>query len=124
MHDLIRRAARYGIELYCPIVYLTEGEPEERSRPAEARPRYHPDLPDIRGDTYSLQKDFLPQFLRRGWGKAKSILRIGCATGREVLRSSQRSAERSTPKLKVLPYNINFRPEMVEVKKFGRHNCL
>jgi hypothetical protein len=28
VHDLIRRAERYGITLYCPIVYLYTGTPE------------------------------------------------------------------------------------------------
>lgn len=31
VHDLIRRAARYGIELYCPIIYLYTGEPENEA---------------------------------------------------------------------------------------------
>jgi hypothetical protein len=49
VHDLIKRAARYGIELYCPIEYLWTGDPDNEKGLRKLVRDVVTEFPEIRG---------------------------------------------------------------------------
>jgi hypothetical protein len=118
VRDLIHRAARFGLDLYCPIVYRYTDEPENTAGLRKLVQDIVTTFPEIRG--YILltegffyktwfgaggQKGDLHEWIR-GWAKGVSVVVEEC--------------QRINPNIEVLPwdYNIDFRPDQVEVKKF------
>ncbi len=118
MRDLIRRAGRWGIDLYCPIIWHLNGEPSNEEGLRKLIRDIVREFPEIRGYVLLIEgflyKDYPgysrgPEFLRewiRNWTRG-----VGVAT---------EEFHRLNPAIEVLPwdYNVNFRPEMVEVKRY------
>ena len=116
--DLIRRAARWGIDVYCPIIWGLTGEPENEEGLRKLIRDIVGEFPEIRGYVLLIEgfiyKDFPgytrgPEFLRewiRNWTRG-----VGVAS---------EEFHKLNPAIEVLPwdYNVNFRPEMVDVKRY------
>jgi hypothetical protein len=120
VHDLIRRAARYGIELYCPIIYLYTGEPENEAGLRRLVRDIVGEFPEIRG--YVLLTE---GFYYRNWfgagGQGKTDLRDWVRHWAEGVAIVTEECRKLNPAIEVLPwdYNVDFRPDQVEVKRYG-----
>ena len=120
VHDLIRRAARYGIELYCPIVYLYTGEPENEAGLRKLVRDIVTEFPEIRGYVLLTEGFFYRSFFGAG-GEGKIDLKDWVRNWAHGVGIVSEECRKINPEIEVLPweYNINFRPEMVETKKFA-----
>ena len=118
MHDLIRRASKYGIKVYTPIIYQYMGTPESEEGLRKLVRDIVREFPDIHG--YVLLTE---GFWYRKWG--------GQDAGKEYLKDWARNwcravgivaeeCHRVNPAIEILPweYNINFRPENADVKRY------
>lgn len=117
VRDLIDRAARYGIDLYCPIIYRYTGEPENEAGLRELVREIVKQFPEIRGYVLLTEGFFYKTWFGAGghgqdlrdwiqnWARGVSIVTEEC--------------RKINPAIEVLPwdYNIDFRPEQVEIKK-------
>jgi hypothetical protein len=115
MHDLIRRAARYGLKVYCPIMYSYNGTAESKAGLQKLMRHNVIEFPEIRGyvlltegfdaATSPWSASNLHQWIRQ-WAEAVQIVTDEC--------------HKLNPKIEILPwdYNINFRPSQVALKKF------
>ena len=74
VHDLIRRAARYGIDLYCPIVYLYTGEPDNEAGLRKLVRDIVTEFPEIRGYVLLTEGFFYKNWFGAG-GQGKTDLR-------------------------------------------------
>ncbi|TAM83331.1 MAG: hypothetical protein EPN47_04260 [Acidobacteria bacterium] len=118
MHDLIRRAARYGISVYCPILYCYTGEPDNEAGLRKLVRSIVEEFPEIRGYVLLTEGFFYKYWFDAGphnidlrdwirhWARGISIVVEEC--------------HRINDTIEVLPwdYSINFRPDQVEVKKY------
>ena len=116
MHALIRDAGRYGIKLYCPIIYRSTGTPDNRQALRKLVRDIVTEFPEIRGyvlltegfdnatDPWDYKGDVHDWV--RDWCQAVSIVAEEC--------------HKLNPAIEILPweYNFDFRPEKVEMKKF------
>lgn len=120
VHDLIRRAARYGIDLYCPIVYLYTGEPENEAGLRKLVRDIVTEFPQIRGYILLTEGFFYKSFFGAG-GEGKIDLRDWVRNWARGVAIVSEECRKINPAIEVLPweYNINFRPDMVETKKYA-----
>jgi len=120
VHDLIRRAARYGIDLYCPIVYLYTGEPQNEVGLRELVRNIVTEFPEIRGYILLTEGFFYKTFFGAG-GQGKIDLRDWVKHWAHGVGIVAEECHKINPNIEVLPweYNIDFRPSMVEVKRYG-----
>ncbi len=116
LHDLIRSAERYGIKLYCPIIYRNTGTTENEEALRKLVRDIVTEFPEIRGyvlltegfdnatDPWDYKGDVHDWV--KAWARAVSIVVEEC--------------HRLNPAIEVLPwdYNIDFRPEAVDLKRF------
>jgi hypothetical protein len=120
VHDLIRRAARYGIELYCPIVYLYTGEPENEAGLRKLVRDLVREFPEIRGYVLLTEGFFYRNWFGAG-GQGKTDLRDWVSHWAQGVAIVTEECRKANPAIEVLPweYNIDFRPNQVELKAFG-----
>lgn len=116
IHALIRDAGRYGIKLYCPIIYRYTGTSENQETLRKLVRNIVAEFPEIRGyvlltegfdnatDPWDYKGDVHDWV--RDWCKAVSIVVEEC--------------HKVNPAIEILPweYNFDFRPQKVEMKKF------
>jgi hypothetical protein len=120
VHDLIRRAARYGIDLYCPIVYLYTGEPENEAGLRKLVREIVTEFPQIRGYVLLTEGFFYKTFFGAG-GQGSTDLRDWVRNWARGVAIVSEECRRINPAIEVLPweYNIDFRPEQVDIKRYG-----
>ena len=119
VRDLIRRASRFGIKVYAPIIYQYQGTPESEADLRRLVRDLVKQFPDIRG--YILLTE---GFWYKKWGG-------GHGAGREYLEDWARNWSRAVGivaeechrvngAIEILPweYNIDFRPQNVDVKRY------
>lgn len=118
LRDLINRAARFGIDLYCPIVYRYTGEPENDAGLRKLVREIVTEFPEIRGYVLLTEGFYYKTWFGAGghgpdlrqwiqnWARGVSIVTEEC--------------HKLNPAIEVLPwdYNVDFRPEQVEVKEY------
>jgi len=120
VHDLIRRAARYGIDLYCPIVYLYTGQPENEAGLRKLVHDIVTEFPEIRGYVLLTEGFFYKNWFGAG-GQGKTDLRDWLRHWADGVRIVSEETRKVNPEIEVLPweYNVDFKPSMVELKKYG-----
>ena len=118
VHDLIRRAARFGLGLYCPIVYRYTGEPENEAGLRKLVRDIVTAFPEIRGYVLLTEGFFYKNWF--GAGGQKEDLHEWIRHWAEGVNIVVEECQRLNPAIEVLPwdYNIDFRPEMVEIKRY------
>jgi hypothetical protein len=120
VHDLIRRAARYGIDLYCPIVYLYTGEPANEAGLRKLVRDIVTEFPEIRGYVLLTEGFFYKNWFGAG-GQGKTDLREWLRHWADGVRIVSEETRKLNPAIEVLPweYNVDFKPSMVELKQYG-----
>ncbi|MEB2359918.1 MAG: hypothetical protein HUU41_11780 [Bryobacteraceae bacterium] len=120
VHDLIRRAARYGIELYCPIIYLYTGEPENEAGLRKLVRDIVTEFPQIRGYILLTEGFFYKSFFGAG-GQGNIDLRDWVRHWARGVAIVSEECRKLNPDIEVLPweYNIDFRPNQVDLKRYG-----
>lgn len=119
VHDLARRAAQYGIRLYCPIMYNYTGTPENvRGLEMLVRDTVR-EFPEIRGYVVLTEGFYYKTWFwaggqrnidlhewTRGWGQGVALVAEVC--------------HKLNPAIEVLPwaYSIDFRPSMVDINRY------
>ena len=119
VHDLVHRAARYGIRLYCPMVYLYTGTPENEQGLRKLVRDIVTEFPEIRGYVLLTEGFFYKTWFGAG-GEGKLDLREWTKNwGREVEIVTD-ECHKLNPAIEVLPwdYNIDFRPDQVELNRY------
>ena len=120
VHDLVRRAGRYGIKLYCPIVYLYTGTPENEQGLRKLVRDIVGEFPEIRGYILLTEGFFYQTWFGAG-GQGNLDLRDWTAHWAEGVRIVTEECKRLNPAIEVLPwnYNIDFRPQYTELHRFA-----
>lgn len=120
VHDLIRRAARYGIDLYCPIVYVYTGEPDNEAGLRKLVRDIVTEFPEIRGYVLLTEGFFYRSFFGAG-GEGKINLKDWVRNWARGVGIVSEETRKINPAIEVLPweYNIDFRPAQVETKRYG-----
>ena len=121
MRDLIHRAARYGLDVFCPIVYHLDGTPENEAGLRKLVRSIVTELPEIRG--YVL---LIEGFMYDDWpDEQRKDLRDWIDHWTRGVTVAAEEIHQLNPAIEVLPwdYNIDFRPSAVELKKYviGRY---
>ena len=121
VHDLIRRAARYGIRIYCPILYPIAGEPESEAGLRKLVRDIVTEFPEIRG--YILLTEGFLYNVDLGT-KARGSLddqRDWLARWSHGIAIAAEEAHRINPAIEILPwdYNMDYREAMLGVKRYG-----
>ena len=119
MRDLVRRAARYGLDVYCPIMYGLTGDAANEAGLRKLIRDTVAEFPEIRGYVLLIE-GFNYTGWPPGWSRDPEGLRNWIRGWVRGVRVATEEFHRLNPNIEVLPwdYNIDFRPEAVEVKKF------
>jgi hypothetical protein len=117
MHDLIRRAARQGLDVYCPIMYHLDGTPENEAGLRTLVRDVVKEFPEIRGYvllTEGFDYERWPSWDRNDMRKWIDHWARGVAVVAEEVH-------RINPAIEILPweYNIDFRPSGVDLKRYA-----
>ena len=117
LRELIRRAAGYGIDLYCPILYLYTGEPENEAGLRALVRDIVTKFPEIRGYVLLTEGFFFKNWFGAGGGENLREWSRNWARGVSIVAEETRKIN---PAIEVLPweYNIDFRPQQVELKRY------
>jgi hypothetical protein len=116
MHDLIRRAARYGLDVYCPIMHHLDGTPENEAALRKRVREIVTEFPEIRG--YVLLIEGFDYDHWPGW--ERKDLRDWVDHWTRGVNVAAEEMHRINPALEVLAwdYNIDFRPSAVALKRY------
>lgn len=121
MHDLIKRAARYGLDVYCPIMHHLDGTAENEAALRKLVRDIVTEFPEIRG--YVLLIEGFDYERWPGWNR-KDIRHWVDQWTRGVNIAAE-EMHKLNPAIEVLAwdYNIDFRPSAVELKQYviGRY---
>ena len=120
VHDLIRRAARYGIRLYCPILYHYTGTPENEDGLRNLVRDIVTQFPEIRGYIVLTEGFYYKTWFGAG-GQGERDLKDwskGWAKGVGIVAEE---CHKINPAIEVLPwdYNVDFRKEFVDLNRFS-----
>jgi hypothetical protein len=119
MRDLIRRAARYGIDVYCPILYRYTGTPDNEQGLRQLVRDIVAEFPEIRGYVLLTEGFYFDTWFGAG-GHGKQDLQEWARNWCRGVAVVVEECRRLNPAIEVLPweYNIDFRPEQVETKRY------
>ena len=119
IRDLIDRAARYGIKVYTPIVYQYLGTPESEEGLRRLVREILREFPDIRGYVL-LTEGFWYKKWGGGHGAGKEYLQDWARNWTRAVAIVAEECHAADPTIEVLPweYNIDFRPQNAEMKRF------
>jgi hypothetical protein len=119
MHDLIKRAARFGIKVYAPIVYQYLGTPESEAGLRRLVREIIKQFPDIQGYVL-LTEGFWYKKWGGGHGASKEYLQDWAQNWSKAVGIVGEQCHRVNPTIEVLPweYNIDFRPQNVQMKRY------
>ncbi len=119
LHDVIRRAKRYGIKVFAPILYANTREPENKAGLREHVRDIVTKFPDIHGYILLTEGFYFEKFFGAG-GQGKQDLREWARHWTEAVLIVAEECHRINPRIEILPweYNIDFRPRQVELKRY------
>ncbi|HPO13960.1 MAG TPA: hypothetical protein PLI09_10980 [Candidatus Hydrogenedentes bacterium] len=119
MHDLIDRASRFGIKVYTPIIYQSLGTPESEEGLRTLVRDILKEFPDIHGYVL-LTEGFWYKQWGGGHGASKEYVQDWARNWCKAVGIVTEECHRVNPTIEILPweYNIDFRPENVEMKLY------
>ncbi len=120
MKDLIRRAAKYGIDLYVPILWRYEPTPENQEGLRKLVRDIVAEFPEIRGYVLLTEGFYYARWFGAG-GHGGEDLRKWLREWAHAVEIVTEECRRLNPAIEVLPweYNVDFRPEQAETKRYG-----
>ncbi|MBI3680579.1 MAG: hypothetical protein HY235_09305 [Acidobacteria bacterium] len=118
VRDLIRRAARYGIELYCPIMFHLTGDADNEARLRKLVRDIITTFPEIRGYVLLIEGFIYDGW--PGWNRTPEDIRDWVKHWARGVAVATEEAHKINPAIEMLPwdYNVDFRPQAAELKKF------
>jgi hypothetical protein len=119
MHDLIRRANKYGIKVYTPVIYQFMGTPESEEGLRKLIRDIIKEFPDISGYIL-LTEGFWYNKWGGGHGASKEYIQGWARNWTRAVGIVSEECHKVNPKTEILPweYNIDFRPQNVETKRY------
>ncbi|MCZ2073870.1 MAG: hypothetical protein HUU41_17405 [Bryobacteraceae bacterium] len=119
LRDTIRRAGRYGISIYCPIMFRYTGEPDNEKELRKLVVDIVTQFPEIRGYVLLTEGFFYRTWFGAG-GHGDSDLREWIRHWARGVGIVAEECHKLNPAIEILPwdYNIDFRPNQVELKKY------
>jgi hypothetical protein len=119
IHDLIKRAARFGIKVYTPIIYQFLGTKESEIGLRKLVRDIIKEFPDIRG--YILVTEgFWYKTWGGGHGASREYLEDWARNWSLAVGIVEEECHKVNPSTEILPweYNIDFRPENSGIKRY------
>jgi hypothetical protein len=119
MHDLILRAARFGIKVYTPIIYQYLDTPESEAGLRSLVRNIVKEFPGIKGYVL-LTEGFYYKEWRAGHADDENKLREWARKWSEAVGIVAEECHSVDGSIEILPweYNIDFRPEKKELKRY------
>jgi len=120
VHDLGRRAARHGISLYSQLMYHYTDEPANEADLRAFVRSLVGEFPEIRGYILATEGFWYKSWFGGGGGGGPEALKEWVRHWARGVGIVADECRKLNPAIEVLPwdYNINFRPDQVEVKKY------
>jgi hypothetical protein len=118
MHDLIERAARYGLEVYAPIMYRIQGDASDELQLRKLVRDNATEFPEIRG--YILLIEGFTYGSWPVWSRSRDDMHNWIKQWTRGVAIATDEFHKVNPKIEVLPwdYNIDFRRQAVDLKTF------
>jgi hypothetical protein len=118
MHDLIRRAARYGLDVYAPIMYPIQGDASDEVQLRKLVRDNATEFPEIRG--YILLIEGFTYGSWPVWTRSRDDMHNWIKQWTRGVAIATDEFHKINPKIEVLPwdYNIDFRRQAVDLKTF------
>jgi hypothetical protein len=119
MHDLIKRAGRYGIKVYTPIIYQYLGTPASEAGLRKLVRDILKEFPDISGYIL-LTEGFWYKKWGGGHGADRKYMEDWAQNWSYAVGVVAEECHRVNPSIEILPweYNIDFRPQNVDMKRY------
>ncbi|MDD4143838.1 MAG: hypothetical protein PHN68_04315, partial [Prolixibacteraceae bacterium] len=119
VRDLIKRAARFGVKFYAPIVWQYMGTKESEEGLRNLVRDVVKGFPDIRGYVL-LTEGFWYKKWGGGHGADKEYIQEWARNWCDAVGIVKEECHKIDPSIEILPweYNINFRPDNSDVKRY------
>ncbi|MGC8639449.1 MAG: hypothetical protein ACP5XB_06175 [Isosphaeraceae bacterium] len=116
---LLRRAARFGIDVYAPLLYQYTGTPENVNGLRKLVREVVTEFPEIRGYVLLTEGFFYKKWFGAG-GQGDQDLRAWVREWAKAVGIAADEAHQVNPKVEILPweYNVAFSPDQVETKAY------
>jgi len=119
LRDVVRRAACYGVRVYCPIIYRLDGTTENEEGLRKLMRDVVTEFPDIQGHILLTEGFWYKTWFGAG-GHGTLDLRDWVKNWARGVSIVAEECYKLDPAIEVLPwdYNIDFRPSQVDLKKY------
>ncbi|MFN0167504.1 MAG: hypothetical protein ACKV22_13820 [Bryobacteraceae bacterium] len=119
MKDLLRRAAKFGIDFYAPILYHYTGTPENIDGLRKLVRDIVTEFPEIRGYVLLTEGFYYKKWFGAG-GHGGQDLRNWVKEWSRAVAIATEEAHKINPAIEMLPweYNVDFRPEQAPNKAY------
>jgi hypothetical protein len=119
MKALLRRAARFGIDVYTPLLYQYTGTAENVVGLRKLVREMVTEFPEIRGYVLLTEGFFYKQWFGAG-GQGKQDLRAWVREWSKAVGIAADEAHKVNPKVEILPweYNVAFSPDQTATKAY------
>jgi hypothetical protein len=119
IHDLIKRATKFGISVYTPIIYQYTGTEESEAGLRKLVKDIIKEFPEIKGYVL-LTEGFWYKKWGGGHGATKDYIEDWARNWCRAVGIVTEECHRVNPDIEILPweYNIDFRPQNVETKRY------
>lgn len=119
MKSLIDRAAKFGVDIYAPLLYRYTGEPENIEGLRKLVREVVTEFPEIRGYILLTEGFYYKNWFGAG-GQGNEDLRAWAREWAKAVGIAAEEAHKINPKIEILPweYNIAFSPDQVETKAY------
>lgn len=118
MHDLIRRAAKYGLDVYAPIMYEVKGDASDETKLRKLVRDNATEFPEIRGYVLLIEGFTFEKW--PGWNRSRADMHNWIEQWARGVAIAVDEFHKVNPPIEVLPwdYNIDFRKQATDLKRF------
>lgn len=119
LRDLVRRAARFGIKVYCQILYRYTGTSDNEAALRKLVRDIVTQFPEVRGYVLLTEGFYYKTWFGAG-GQGNQDLRNWVKQWARGVGIVADECHKLDPAIEVLPwdYNVDFRPDKVDLKKY------